>query len=99
MTEVKESSFSFSPWGEICPKSSFLDKVWYSFLSALVFIIVANPLTYQVVRSLFNLISGGLWGKYITNASGKTEIGGLLVHAFVFMILILFLMLISDWMN
>lgn len=74
-------------------KPTWGEKLKYSFLSGLIFLIVASPLTYRFVRYLFNLISPNL-GDFVANARGLATGSGLLLHAFVFSLLVFLTMII-----
>jgi hypothetical protein len=62
-------------------------KAKYSFYSALVFFLVANPETYKVIQKVF----GGLLGDIASIAGCPTPLG-LFVHTVVFFFVILGLM-------
>jgi len=72
---------------------TWVDKLKYSFLSGLIFLIVASPITYRFVRSLFNLISPKL-GDFVADARGLATGSGLLLHAFVFSLLVFLTMIV-----
>jgi hypothetical protein len=69
---------------------NILLKAKYSFISALVFFIVANPELYRVTQSLF----GGLFK--IAEPMGAATISGLLLHTAVFFLVMLGLMLVPS---
>ena len=63
-------------------------KAKYSFYSALVFFLVANPETYKVIQKIL----GGVIGE-IAGASGCPTPLGLFIHAVIFFCVILALMM------
>jgi hypothetical protein len=63
-------------------------KAKYSFYSALVFFLVANPETYKVVQKIF----GGILGD-IASAAGCPTPLGFLLHTVVFFFVMLALMM------
>ena len=63
-------------------------KAKYSFISALVFFIVANPETYKFTQNLF----GGLFK--VSEPMGAATPAGLLLHTFVFFAAMLGLMMV-----
>lgn len=74
------------------------EQLGYSFLSGFIYLVVASPLTYRLMRSFFNMISPTL-GNYIASASGLATKGGLLLHAFVFSMIVFLTMLIVGNIN
>jgi hypothetical protein len=62
--------------------SSEMDKMRYSFYSAIVFFIIASPLMFKIVNSLL----GGLIP--ISSTSGCPTIAGLVIHSIVFGLII-----------
>jgi hypothetical protein len=67
-------------------KKSKAVKVKYSFLSALVFFLVANPETFKLTRSIF--------GNWVAAEGGCPSAGGLFLHSLVFMLIVLSLMMV-----
>jgi hypothetical protein len=63
-------------------------KAKYSFYSALVFFLVANPETYKIIQKVF----GGLIGEIASLAGCPTPLG-LFVHTIVFFFVIFGLMM------
>jgi hypothetical protein len=63
-------------------------KAKYSFYSALVFFLVANPETYKTIQKIF----GGIIGEIASVAGCPTPLG-LFVHTIVFFFVILGLMM------
>ena len=63
-------------------------KAKYSFYSALVFFLVANPETYRVVQKVL----GGVLGELASSAGCPTQLG-LLFHTVVFFFVMLALMM------
>ena len=63
-------------------------KAKYSFYSALVFFLVANPETYRVVQKVL----GGILGEIASSAGCPTQLG-LLFHTVVFFCVMLALMM------
>jgi hypothetical protein len=63
-------------------------KAKYSFYSALVFFLVANPETYKTIQKIF----GGILGEIASVAGCPTPLG-LFVHTIVFFFVILGLMM------
>lgn len=63
-------------------------KMKYSFISALVFFIVANPELYKATEQVF----GGLFA--VITPGGVVTPAGLILHTFVFFLTMLGLMLI-----
>jgi len=61
-------------------------KLLISFLSALVFLIVAHPQTFKIMRNLV--------GTWVSNKDGCPTKSGLLLHALVFMIVTYLMMLV-----
>jgi hypothetical protein len=82
----------------ICKKPKIGEQLGYSFLSGLIYLVIASPLTYRLMRSIFNIVSPTL-GNYIANASGLATRGGLLIHAFVFSMVVFFTMIIISNIN
>jgi hypothetical protein len=64
-------------------------KAKYSFYSALVFFLVANPETYKIIHWIFD----GLFGWTIASASGCPTPFGLFLHTAVFFCVMLGLMM------
>jgi hypothetical protein len=62
-------------------------KIKYSFYSALVFFLVANPETYKFTQSLFGSIIN------IANSGGCPTTGGFFLHTFVFFVVMVALMM------
>ncbi|MDB4588578.1 hypothetical protein N9095_01215 [bacterium] len=56
------------------------DKVMISFISALVFFIVANPETFKMIRRVL--------GSWVATPTGCPSMPGLLLHAAVFMLVV-----------
>lgn len=69
---------------------NLLLKAKYSFISALVFFIVANPETYKFTQMLF----GSLFE--VAHPMGAATPNGLLLHTFVFFSAMLGLMMIPN---
>ena len=65
-------------------KKSDALKVKYSLQSALLFFIIANPYTYQLMRRLL--------GSWVASESGCSTPGGLLLHSLVFGLVVFGLM-------
>ena len=63
-------------------------KAKYSFYSALVFFLIANPETYKLMNSLFSPIVGSL-----ANQAGCATPVGLFIHTILFFFVILALMM------
>jgi hypothetical protein len=63
-------------------------KAKYSFISALVFFVVANPETYKFTQALF----GGLFK--VAEPMGAATPAGLLLHTIVFFLAMLGLMMV-----
>jgi len=63
-------------------------KAKYSFYSALVFFLVANPETYKIIQKLF----GGIVGE-VASLSGCPTILGLFIHTGIFFLIMLGLMM------
>lgn len=74
------------------------EQLGYSFLSGFIYLVVASPLTYRLMRSFFNMISPTL-GNYVASASGLATRGGLLLHAFVFSMIVFLTMLVVGNIN
>jgi hypothetical protein len=74
-----------------CPEKqlSMGKKLKYSFFSALIFFFISSPIMYQ----LMNRIHGHLF--IIANEHGCPSNSGLLLHTFLFFILIFITMIIS----
>ena len=70
--------------------SNFMLKAKYSFISALVFFIVANPETYKFTQMLF----GGLF--QVAQQMGAATSLGLLLHTIVFFLAMLGLMMVPN---
>jgi hypothetical protein len=70
--------------------SNFMLKAKYSFISALVFFIVANPETYKFTQMLF----GGLF--QVAYQMGAATPMGLLLHTVVFFLAMLGLMMVPN---
>jgi hypothetical protein len=83
----------------VCKKPpSIGEQLGYSFLSGFIYLVVASPLTYRLMRSFFNMISPTL-GNYVASASGLATRGGLLLHAFVFSMIVFLTMLVVGNIN
>ena len=63
-------------------------KAKYSFYSAIVFFLIANPETYKIIQKLF----GGLIGD-VASAAGCPTVLGLFIHTAIFFFAMLGLML------
>lgn len=79
------------------------EQLSYSFLSGLIFLVIASPVTYRLMRSFFNLISPKL-GDYVSNTRGLATNGGLILHSFVFSLIVFFTMIVighikEDYIN
>lgn len=61
-------------------------KLLISFLSALVFLIVAHPQTFKLMRHAI--------GEWVSNKEGCPTKSGLLLHALVFMLITYLMMLV-----
>jgi hypothetical protein len=61
-----------------------MSDVKFKLIPALVFILVANPATYKLVRS----VAGG----WVSSPEGTAKIGGLILHSIVFILLVTFFM-------
>lgn len=55
------------------------EKLKISIMSAALFYIIANPETFKFVSSIF--------GKWVANEAGCPSMGGLLLHAVVFLLI------------
>jgi hypothetical protein len=82
-----------------CKKPSFTDKIWYSFLAGLLFLIVANPVTFKILRNAVGHVFGKGKGSYFADDRGCATSAGLLVHTGVFTVLIFLLMLVTEAIN
>ena len=71
------------------------EKWMYSIYAGIVFIIVASPMTYKFVHSIFNFISPRL-GHIVSDARGLATGGGLIVHGIVFTLIVYFSMILAD---
>jgi len=69
--------------GDILPLAL---KAKYSFYSALVFFLVANPETYKITQMVFGSM-------FMTSSGGCPTPIGLLLHTFIFFLVLLGLML------
>lgn len=56
----------------------------FYFLPALAYMVVANPMTYQSTRSVL--------GSWVATQDGTAHLGGLVLHAVVFIVLVTLLM-------
>ena len=74
------------------------EQLSYSFLSGLIFLVIASPITYRLIRSLFNIINPSL-GNYVATAKGLATRGGLLLHAFIFSMIVFFSMVVISSIN
>ena len=72
------------------------EKFGYSLYAGLIYLIVAAPITYKTVRSVFNAISPAL-GNLISDAKGLATQGGLVVHAIVFTLIVFLSMILLDY--
>lgn len=61
-----------------------MSQLQFYLIPALAFMIVASPMTYQTVRSVA--------GNWVATADGTAKIGGLILHAIVFVLLVSLLM-------
>lgn len=82
-----------------CKKPTLNDKIWYSFLSGLVFLIVANPITFKTIRNLIERSFGKGKGVFFADDRGCATATGLLTHTIIFMILIFVIMLVIEAIN
>jgi hypothetical protein len=57
---------------------------WDYLIPIISYVIVANPATYK--------LTAGILGKWIADANGTAQIGGLILHAIVFLFLTSFLL-------
>jgi hypothetical protein len=60
------------------------DFVKYSLTPALAYILVAHPMTYELTRSVL--------GSWVASQDGLAKMGGLVLHAIVFVLLVSLLM-------
>lgn len=71
-------------------KAAFYDpemlKWWYSFYSAVIFFVIANPMTYKVVNSILGKLVK------ISSDSGCATQTGVLVHSVVFLLIVRLMM-------
>lgn len=65
-------------------KPKNLEKWKFSFIGAVIFLLVANPYTFKLVQYLL----GNIIGKIADKNSGCPTILGLFIHAIVFMVLV-----------
>ena len=65
---------------------ALLLKAKYSFYSALVFFLIANPETYKLTQMIFGSL-------FVTSVGGCPTPGGLFFHSILFFIVLLGLML------
>lgn len=80
---------SLCPKCEKCEcKPSNADKWRYTLLTTLIFLIVVNPMTYQLVQKLF----GNVLGNIANSATGCPTYLGIAVHAVVFTLLLRYVM-------
>ena len=71
-----------------CNKSSKnADKWRYTLYTTLVFLLVVNPFTYQLTNQLFSKIFGK-----IASSNGCPTMGGILLHAIVFTLVLRYMM-------
>ena len=82
-----------------CKKPTLSDKLWYSFLSGLVFLIVANPVTFKMVRNLVGHFFGKGKGAFFADDRGCATAAGLIAHTVVFTVLIFVIMLVTVAIN
>jgi len=68
-------------------KPSNGDKWRYTLYTTLIFLLVVNPFTYQLTNQLFSK----LFGK-IASSNGCPTMGGILLHAVVFTIVLRYMM-------
>ena len=75
----------------MCPKCeckpSNADKWRYTLLTTIIFLIVVNPMTYQLTQKLFGNVLGN-----IANACGCPTYVGIAVHAVVFTLILRYTM-------
>ena len=80
----------------MCPKCeckpSNADKWRYTLLTTLIFLIVVNPMTYQLTQKLFGNVLGN-----IANACGCPTYVGIAVHAVVFTLILRYTMDVDIW--
>ncbi|NBR61686.1 hypothetical protein EB118_04665 [bacterium] len=69
----------------------FAEKAQISAFQALLFYIIANPITFSVVDSLVSVITGPYSSFKVAHGGNPTGFG-LLLHAFVFFLITLALM-------
>lgn len=71
-----------------CNKSSKnADKWRYTLYTTLVFLLVINPLTYKLTNQLFSKVFGK-----IASSNGCPTMGGILLHATVFTLVLRYMM-------
>lgn len=75
----------------MCPKCDCepknADKWRYTLLTTVIFLVVVNPMTYQLVHKLFGNVLGN-----IVNASGCPTMLGIAVHAIIFTLIVRYIM-------
>ena len=79
----------------VCPKCekceckpSNADKWRYTLLTTVIFLIVVNPMTYQLVQKLF----GNVLGNIANSATGCPTYLGIAVHTVVFTLILRYVM-------
>lgn len=68
-------------------------KIKASILSALVFFIVANPLVFKLMSSLFSMINPN-FGSMICDENGCPTVQGLTLHSVIFGLIVYILMIV-----
>jgi len=73
--------------GKCSQKPNVDDKWRYTLYTTLVFLLVVNPFTYQLTNQLFSKIFGK-----IASSNGCPTMGGILLHAVVFTLVLRYMM-------
>lgn len=80
-------------------KHTFGEKLWYSFLAGLVFLLVANPVTFKMMRRVVQELFGNSWARLFADDRGCANVVGLITHSVVFMVVVLLVMLVVEAMK
>jgi len=73
--------------GKCSQKPNVGDKWRYTLYTTLIFLLVVNPFTYQLTSQLFSKIFGK-----IASSNGCPTMGGILLHAVVFTLVLRYMM-------
>ena len=73
--------------GKFSQKPNISDKWRYTLYTTVIFLLVVNPFTYQLTNKLFSKVFGK-----IASSNGCPTMGGILLHAVVFTLVLRYMM-------